>query len=73
MHPLPGTLLTGLYSRQTFTFSTWKTGGFGLFNAVGNTWKWRSDYCGRDRNAARAGFPPDTSTRHIGFRVARDI
>jgi sulfatase modifying factor 1 len=85
--------------------------GFGLFNAVGNTWEWYADYfdplwhvqatridpvgppavpfglrvmkggsylchesyCWRYRNAARTGSAPDTSTGHIGFRVARDI
>jgi formylglycine-generating enzyme required for sulfatase activity len=82
--------------------------GFGLFNAVGNTWEWCADYfdsvwhaeatrldpvgppsgetrvmkggsylchesyCWRYRNAARTGTPPDSSTCHIGFRVARD-
>ncbi len=85
--------------------------GFGLYNAVGNTWEWCADYfdpfwhvaatrddpagppgrpsrvtkggsflchesycCRRRyRNAARTGTPPDTSTGHIGFRVARDV
>jgi formylglycine-generating enzyme required for sulfatase activity len=83
--------------------------GFGLFNAVGNTWEWCADYfdplwhiqatsadpvgppsgitrvtkggsylchesyCRRYRSAARTGTPPDTSTGHIGFRVARDV
>jgi len=87
--------------------------GFGLYNVVGNTWEWCTDYfdplwqiqatrndpagpaasgvpsgprvtkggsylchesyCRRYRNAARTGTPPDTSTGHIGFRVARDI
>jgi len=83
--------------------------GFGLCNAVGNTWEWCADYfdpiwhiqatcvdptgppsgatrvtkggsylchesyCRRYRNAARTGTPPDTSTGHIGFRVARDV
>ena len=83
--------------------------GFGLFNAIGNTWEWCADYfdpfwhvdaarrdpvgppsgitrvmkggsylchesyCRRYRNAARAGTSPDTSTGHIGFRVARDV
>ena len=83
--------------------------GFGLFNAVGNTWEWCADYfdaawhidatradpigppsgsrhvnkggsylchesyCWRYRNAARTGTDPDTSTGHIGFRVARDL
>jgi len=82
--------------------------GFGLHNAVGNTWEWCADYfdplwhiqatrhdpagpptgatrvtkggsylchesyCRRYRNAARTGTAPDTSTGHIGFRVARD-
>jgi formylglycine-generating enzyme required for sulfatase activity len=83
--------------------------GFGLCNAVGNTWEWCADYfdplwhvqstnvdpagppsgatrvtkggsylchesyCRRYRNAARTGTAPDTSTGHIGFRVARDV
>ena len=83
--------------------------GFGLFNAVGNTWEWCADYfdpvwhiqatrhdpagppsgttrvtkggsylchesyCRRYRNAARTGTAPDTSTGHIGFRVALDV
>lgn len=87
--------------------------GFGLFNAVGNTWEWCADYfdplwhvqaaridpvgppsggvpfgprvmkggsylchqsyCSRYRSVARTGPAPDTSTGHIGFRVARDI
>jgi formylglycine-generating enzyme required for sulfatase activity len=88
---------------------TFEPNGFGLFNAVGNTWEWCADffdalwhvettrtdpvgppsgatrvmkggsylchesYCRRYRNAARTGTEPDTSTGHIGFRVARDL
>jgi formylglycine-generating enzyme required for sulfatase activity len=29
-------------------------------------------YCSRYRNSARTGTTPETSTGHIGFRVARD-
>jgi formylglycine-generating enzyme len=83
--------------------------GYGLHNAVGNTWEWCADffdaewhleathvapvgppagssrvmkggsylchasYCWRYRNAARTGTEGDTSTGHIGFRVARDL
>jgi len=83
--------------------------GYGLYNAIGNTWEWCVDYfdtnwhvdttrrnpvgppsgtsrilkggsflchesyCKRYRCAARIGNTPDTSTGHIGFRVARDI
>jgi sulfatase modifying factor 1 len=89
--------------------NTFEPNGYGLFNAVGNTWEWCADffdprwhvettrtdpvgppsgatrvmkggsylchesYCRRYRNAARTGTEPDTSTGHIGFRVARDL
>ncbi len=81
--------------------------GFGLFNVVGNTWEWCSDwfdasyharsafrnpvgspsgdgrvikggsylchisYCARYRVSARSSSPPNTTTGHLGFRVAR--
>jgi formylglycine-generating enzyme required for sulfatase activity len=38
----------------------------------GGSYLCHQSYCWRYRNAARTGTPPDTSTGHIGFRVARD-
>jgi formylglycine-generating enzyme required for sulfatase activity len=93
---------------NTAPVDSFEPNGFGLFNAVGNTWEWCADYfdplwhveavrtdpvgppagttrvmkggsylchesyCRRYRSAARTGTAPDTSTGHIGFRVARD-
>ncbi len=39
----------------------------------GGSYLCHESYCWRYRNAARTGSAPDTSTGHIGFRVARDI
>jgi formylglycine-generating enzyme len=39
----------------------------------GGSYLCHESYCRRYRNAARIGAPPDTTTGHIGFRVARDI
>jgi hypothetical protein len=38
----------------------------------GGSYLCHESYCRRYRNAARTGTAPDTSTGHIGFRVARD-
>jgi len=38
----------------------------------GGSYLCHESYCWRYRNAARIGTPPDTSTGHISFRVARD-
>jgi formylglycine-generating enzyme len=38
----------------------------------GGSYLCHESYCRRYRNAARTGSVPDTSTGHIGFRVARD-
>jgi formylglycine-generating enzyme required for sulfatase activity len=38
----------------------------------GGSYLCHESYCWRYRNAARTGTPPDSSTGHIGFRVARD-
>jgi formylglycine-generating enzyme required for sulfatase activity len=38
----------------------------------GGSYLCHESYCWRYRNAARTGTAPDTSTGHIGFRVARD-
>jgi formylglycine-generating enzyme required for sulfatase activity len=38
----------------------------------GGSYLCHESYCRRYRNAARTGSAPDTSTGHIGFRVARD-
>ena len=38
----------------------------------GGSYLCHESYCQRYRNAARTGSAPDTSTGHIGFRVARD-
>ena len=39
----------------------------------GGSYLCHESYCRRYRNAARIGNTPDTSTGHIGFRVARDL
>jgi formylglycine-generating enzyme len=39
----------------------------------GGSYLCHESYCRRYRNAARTGTEPDTSTGHIGFRVARDL
>ena len=39
----------------------------------GGSYLCHESYCWRYRNAARTGTPPDSSTGHIGFRVARDV
>jgi formylglycine-generating enzyme required for sulfatase activity len=39
----------------------------------GGSYLCHNSYCWRYRNAARTGTEPDTSTGHIGFRVARDV
>ena len=39
----------------------------------GGSYLCHESYCWRYRNAARTGTSPDTSTGHIGFRVARDV
>lgn len=38
----------------------------------GGSYLCHASYCWRYRNAARTGTEPDTSTGHIGLRVARD-
>jgi formylglycine-generating enzyme required for sulfatase activity len=38
----------------------------------GGSYLCHESYCRRYRSAARTGTAPDTSTGHIGFRVARD-
>lgn len=93
----------------TAPVDAYEPNGFGLFNMVGNTWEWCSDwfdasyharstfrnpegppsgrgrvikggsylchisYCARYRVAARSSSPPNTTTGHLGFRVARSI
>jgi sulfatase modifying factor 1 len=39
----------------------------------GGSYLCHESYCWRYRNAARTGTAPDSSTGHLGFRVARDI
>ena len=39
----------------------------------GGSYLCHQSYCRRYRNAGRTGTPPDSSTCHIGFRVARDL
>jgi len=49
------------------------TSPFGPRVIKGGSYLCHESYCWRYRCAARTGSPPDTSTGHIGFRVARDI
>ena len=39
----------------------------------GGSFLCHESYCNRYRNSARIGNTPETSTGHIGFRVARDV
>jgi len=39
----------------------------------GGSYLCHESYCWRYRNSARTGTTPDSSTGHIGFRVARDV
>lgn len=60
------------YHRDTAATNPRMTIDTGLRSMRGGSFLCHASYCNRYRVAARSGNTPDTSTSHIGFRVAAD-